>query len=546
MPHHPGGPHPGGLHPDSLHPDSLRHDTLRHGDPARRRRWAGLVALLVAEAMNLLDATIVTVAAPVVHADLGGDASAIPWFNAAYTLPFAVLLITGGRLGDLAGRRRVFALGVAGFALASAACALAPGVGTLVGLRAVQGAAAALVIPQTIGLIRAMFDGRDLARAMGSIGPVMGLAAVAGPVLGAVLTHADLFGSSWRAAFLVNLPLAAAVLAAVPLLPGRRTPDEAAREASGGTTRKASDGTTRAASAGAARPRLDGTGTVLAALGTGLVVFPLIQGDAAGGPARGWAMAVAGVALLVGFAFQQRRRARAGRAGLVEASLFRDRGFPAALATSALFFAAMNGLSLVVVLEVQLGLGQDVLTAGLALLPWSAAMGLASWVAGASLVPRYGRRVMFAGPAVMLTGLAVTVIAYRPSATAATLGIVAAGLAVAGAGNGLFTTPFFTAALSRVRPHETGSAAGLLNAVQQAGSTLGTAVLGGVYLRALAAGSGWAGAGHVAAARWAFLLGAGLLAATVVAAALMRVVRPGPDRVPMESNQALARQAGEG
>ncbi|GAA2272009.1 MFS transporter [Nonomuraea roseoviolacea subsp. roseoviolacea] len=564
MPHHPGGPHPGSLHPDSLHPDSLhpdslhpdslRHDTLRHGDPARRRRWAGLVALLVAEAMNLLDATIVTVAAPVVHADLGGDASAIPWFNAAYTLPFAVLLITGGRLGDLAGRRRVFALGVAGFALASAACALAPGVGTLVGLRAVQGAAAALVIPQTIGLIRAMFDGRDLARAMGSIGPVMGLAAVAGPVLGAVLTHADLFGSSWRAAFLVNLPLAAAVLAAVPLLPGRRTPDEAAREASqgtarkasDGTTRKASDGTTRAASAGAARPRLDGTGTVFAALGTGLVVFPLIQGDAAGGPARGWAMAVAGVALLVGFAFQQRRRARAGRAGLVEASLFRDRGFPAALATSALFFAAMNGLSLVVVLEVQLGLGQDVLTAGLALLPWSAAMGLASWVAGASLVPRYGRRVMFAGLAVMLTGLAVTVIAYRSSATAATLGIVAAGLAVAGAGNGLFTTPFFTAALSRVRPHETGSAAGLLNAVQQAGSTLGTAVLGGVYLRALAAGSGWAGAGHVAAARWAFLLGAGLLAATVVAAALMRVVRPGPDRVPMESNQALARQAGEG
>ncbi|NUW31881.1 MFS transporter [Nonomuraea sp. SMC257] len=516
---------------------------LHHDSAARRLRWAGLAALLVAEAMNLLDATIVTVAAPVVHADLGGDASAIPWFNAAYTLPFAVLLITGGRLGDLAGRRRVFALGVAGFALASAACALAPDVGTLIGLRAVQGAAAALVIPQTIGLIRTMFDGAELARAMGSIGPVMGLAAVAGPVLGAVLTHADLFGSSWRAAFLVNLPLAAAVLAAVPLLPGREAPDAADRKAAEGTGAAAHADAGRAASAGAARPRLDGTGTVLAALGTGLVVFPLIQGDATGGPARGWAMAVAGVALLVGFAFQQRRRARAGRAALVEASLFRDRGFPAALATSALFFAAMNGLSLVVVLEVQLGLGQDVLTAGLALLPWSAAMGIASWVAGARLVPRYGRRVMFAGLAVMLAGLAVTVIAYRSSATAGTLGIVAAGLAVAGAGNGLFTTPFFTAALSRVRPHETGSAAGLLNAVQQAGSTLGTAVLGGAYLRALTAGPGTE---HVSAGRWAFLLGAGLLAATAVAAALMRVARPGPVLVPAESNQALARQAGEG
>ncbi|MEV0201541.1 MFS transporter [Nonomuraea sp. NPDC050691] len=518
-----------------LHDDGLHHDGLHHDGPAGRRRWAGLAALLVAEAMNLLDATIVTVAAPVVHADLGGDASAIPWFNAAYTLPFAVLLITGGRLGDLAGRRRVFALGVAGFALASVACALAPDMGTLIGLRAVQGAAAALVIPQTIGLIRAMFDGAELAKAMGSIGPVMGLAAVAGPVLGAVLTHADLFGSSWRAAFLVNVPLAAAVLAAVPLLPGRGA--SAGRVAS------------ERAGRGAGRPRLDGTGTVIAGLGTGLVVFPLIQEDAAGGPARGWIMALAGVALLAGFGFQQRHRARAGRAGLVEASLFRDRGFPAALATSALFFAAMNGLSLVVVLEVQLGLGRDVLTAGLALLPWSAAMGVASWVAGARLVPRYGRRVMFAGLAVMLAGLAIIVTAYQPAATAGTLWLVAAGLAVAGAGNGLFTTPFFTAALSRVRPHETGSAAGLLNAVQQAGATLGTAVLGGAYLRALAAGAGtagtYAGAGHVPAARWAFLLGAGLLAATAVAAALMRDHRPA-DGAGNHSNQALARQAGEG
>ncbi|WP_254897816.1 MFS transporter [Kitasatospora sp. NA04385] len=185
-----------------------------------RWRWWALAVLLVAEAMNLLDATVVTVAAPVIQADLGGPAAEIPWFNAAYTLPFAVLLVTGGRLGDLAGRRRVFVLGAAGFAAASLGCALAPGPGPLLAARAVQGAAAALVIPQTVGLIRELFDGPELARAMSGIGPVMGLAAILGPLLGAVLTRADLFGLSWRAAFLVNLPLAGAVLAGARLLPG--------------------------------------------------------------------------------------------------------------------------------------------------------------------------------------------------------------------------------------------------------------------------------------------------------------------------------------
>jgi MFS family permease len=144
----------------------------------------GPAALLVAEAMNLLDSTIVQVAGPAIHADLGGPVSYIQWFSAAYTLAFALLLITGGRLGDIAGRRRVFRIGVTGFMLASLACALAPSAGMLIGFRVVQGAAAAVVIPQTFGLIRAMFDGDETAKALGGIGPVMGLAAICGPVLG--------------------------------------------------------------------------------------------------------------------------------------------------------------------------------------------------------------------------------------------------------------------------------------------------------------------------------------------------------------------------
>ncbi|NUS14148.1 MAG: MFS transporter, partial [Streptomyces sp.] len=219
-------------------------------DPAARPasplpgRWLALAAVLVAEAMNLLDATIVQVAGPVIHADLGGGDAVIPWFSAAYTLVFALGLLTGARLGDIAGRRRVFRVGVTAFAVLSLGCALAPSSGVLIGLRALQGGAAALVIPQTFGLIRAMFDGGELAKALGTIGPVMGLSAVLGPVLGGVLTHGDLLGSSWRACFLVNLPPAAAVLVTARRLREDRAP---------------------------VRPRLDPAGTLLAAAGTALV-----------------------------------------------------------------------------------------------------------------------------------------------------------------------------------------------------------------------------------------------------------------------------------
>lgn len=193
-------------------PERSTHRTAGPGGPATlapqesSHRGLALAAVLTAEAMNLLDATIVQVAGPVIHTDLGGAQAAIPWFSAAYTLAFALGLLTCARLGDLVGRRRVFRAGVVAFAVTSLACALAPGAATLIALRAVQGAAAAAIIPQTFGLIRALYEGDELTRALGMIGPVMGLSAVLGPVLGGVLTHADLFGSSWRAVFLVNLP----------------------------------------------------------------------------------------------------------------------------------------------------------------------------------------------------------------------------------------------------------------------------------------------------------------------------------------------------
>lgn len=483
---------------------------------AYRWRWVALAALLLAEAMNLLDSTIVQVATPAIRADLGGSASDMQWFSTAYTLPFALLLITGGRLGDIAGRRRVFRIGVTGFLSASVACALAPSVGMLIGFRAMQGAAAAAVIPQTIGLIRAMFigeesdregsDGEEMSKALGSIGPVMGLAAVCGPVLGGVLTHADLFGSSWRAAFLVNVPLCVAVLAVAPILIEDHAP---------------------------ARPSLDPIGTALAMLGTALIVYPLIGADTAHLSVGTWSAIGLGLAVVAGFGLHQRRGARLGRSSLVETSLFAHRAFPAALVTSALFFAVTTGLMFVVVLHLQLGLGTDVRTAGLTMVPWSVCLAVSSWVAGAYLVPRYGRRVMFVGLATLALGVLAAVAVYHAAGSTAYPTPLLGALGVAGLGVGMFTPAFFTTALKPLKPQEVGSAAGLLNAVQQLGATLGVAVLGSVYFDGSRSGS------PGSAVQVTFWVAGGLLVASFLSTVLMKTVSSRLQDHPSESKKAL-------
>ena len=175
--------------------------------PPDRRRWMVLAIVLVAEVMDLIDGTIVNVAAPSIRRDLGGSATTLQWYGAAYTLAFAVLLITGARLGDRFDRRKVFLVGVVGFTAASVACAAAPSSGFLITMRVIQGAFGALLIPQGFGMIKAVFPDEEGQKAFAAFGPVIGIAAVISPILGGALTSGNLFGLGWRAVFLVNLPL---------------------------------------------------------------------------------------------------------------------------------------------------------------------------------------------------------------------------------------------------------------------------------------------------------------------------------------------------
>src|ERR1700677_636295 len=233
-------------------------------------RTGHVLDLLVSgEAIELLHGSIANYAAPTIKTDLRASASALQWIISGYALAFAIGLITGARLGDRYGRRRLFVAGATGFAAASLAAALAVSSPMLIGCRLAQGAAAALLIPQGLGIIMDVFAPAERGRAFAVFGPVIGLSAVLGPIIGGVLVSLDAFGTGWRLIFLVNLPLAvAAAIGAARIMPESRA---------------------------ARAPRPDGLGTLLGAAAMGLLIYPLIQGREAGWPAWTYLMMAASV-----------------------------------------------------------------------------------------------------------------------------------------------------------------------------------------------------------------------------------------------------------
>ena len=248
----------------------------------------------------------------------------------------------------------------------------------------------------------------------------------------------------------------------------------------------------------------------------------MIRAGSPGVPPATWALAALGIVLIAGFVMHQRVRARLGRPTLVETSLFRHPAFGAALAVSAVFFASSVGLSMVIVLHVQVGLGDGPLAAAATLLPWPAAMAVANYAAG-RLLPRFGARVLTLGLLVELAGVAGAVAAYGSAPGRYPTALLPA-LAVAGAGAGLFTRTFFGVSLARVSHQEAGSAAGLLNAAQQLGQTLGVALLTTTFLRAAHGGAPSASTGA------AIALGA---VAALLLAALALSRRMVTDRTPV-------------
>ena len=501
--------------------------------------WLMLAVLLLGQFMCIIDVLVTNVAMPSIAASLHASGASLQLVVGGYTIAYAMLLITGARLGDRYGRRRTYLAGVLIFTTASLACALAPDSQALIAFRLVQGAGAAVLVPQVFSIIQLNFTGPARARALSAYAAVLSAGAVTGLVLGGVVVTADLFGTGWRPVFAINVPIGIVLAAAVPrLVP----PDET------------STGAPAANGAGGRGGQLDLAGLAAAACAVLLIVLPLVLGPEEGWPAWGFGCIAAGAVLAAAFVLIERRVAARGGDPLLNLAVLRAPALPSGLVTLAATQIGYGGLLFAYTLHLQVGLGESALRAGLSYLPFAAVFGLAGY--NWRRLPAAARRVLV--PA----GLTVGILAYLALAAglhsagsyeagspgagspgAGSPGGITAltwtGLAAVGLGLGLSVSPLLTQSLTHVPAARAADASGLLTTTVQLGQLLGVAAIGSVYLSRAGSGSAPAlahtlgsgsGSGHAAAsaaatsaaamsgtACWlAALSAAGLLAAAVM------------------------------
>lgn len=456
------------------------------GPDGYRYRWMVLVVVMVADVMDLLDATIANLAGPSIRDDIGGSETTLQWVLAAYTLTFAVGLITSARAGDLFGRRRLFLIGMIGFTVASLACGLAPSAGVLIAARVAQGLFGAVMIPQGLAMVKTSFTEADLQKAFVPFGPVMGLSAVLGPILAGFLLHADLLGSGWRAIFWINVPVGAvASYLAVRYLPRHLERDRSAR--------------------------LDPLGTTLLTAASVTLIYPLVQGHDQGWPGWMFALLAASAVLWAAFAWSERRASHP----VIERSLMSNKAFLGGLVFLGTFFTAMTGFMLTFNLFMQYGLRFSPMHTGIALAPWALGMSVGAAASGAALGPKFGRRVLHGGLLVLAAGLFLVWLSIGAHGMGTGGWDLAPGFFVTGLGSGAIFAPLFDIILAGLGDHEVGSGSGVLNAVQQFCGALGVAVLGTVFFQLLP------DHGFADSIRDLILIGIGCYAASFAAAFLL-------------------------
>src|SRR5579859_887465 len=374
------------------------------------RRWWVLCVVVLAQFMFVVDAFIVNVAIPAIQRDLHASSGQIQLIIAAYQLAYAVLLITGGRLGDIFGRRRLFLLGLGGFTTASALCGITSTAELLVTARILQGLTAALMVPQVLAVIQISFPPHERSAAFGIFGFALGMGAVVGLILGGVLITSDVFGLGWRMIFLVNLPVGAiGLLGALVFLQESRSPSAL---------------------------RLDGIGVVVISVALFLLTYPLVVGRALGWPL--WSILCLFTSLPTLFIFACYERYKSGKDGspLVELSLFRDGAFVLGLVITFVFYAGIVSFLLILTLYLQTGLHFTALAAGLT----TASLGFGFFLtstAAVKVVPFLGgRRVLAIGMVLMALGLLGTWLPVSHAGASLQGRDLVAGLFIYGLGEG--------------------------------------------------------------------------------------------------------------
>ena len=426
--------------------------------PGQVRRAVGppralLTIVLTGQFMALLDASVVNVAAPSIHTDLHASGAGLQLVIAGYVIPYAVLLVTGARLGDILGHRRMFLGGLVLFTLASLGCGLATSTGMLIALRFVQGAGSAAMIPQVLSLIQRSFTGAARARPMRLYAAVLAGGAVAGQIVGGLLVSANILGSTWRPVFLLNVPIGAVLLVAgARLLPrGQGEPGRG----------------------------LDPWGLATLSPAVLALVLPLVLGQSEHWPVWGWACMAGGVVLLGIFALVERRVAAGAGSPLIPARVLRMPGVALGIASMFTTLAVFGGFFFVLALHLQGGLGDSALRAGLTFAPAGIAFALVSlnW----QRVPPSGHSTLivagFAGNAAGMLGLA----ALLRGDGSGGLGLYLV-LVLTGAGMAASFSPLMTSVLMRVPVTEAADATGVIVTVNQLALVVGVATFGTIYL----------------------------------------------------------------
>jgi len=413
------------------------------------RRWLALVVLLTGTLLPPLDFFIVNVALPAMRAGLEASSDVSQLVISVYAAAYAVTLILGGRLGDLYGRKRVFVSGMLGFGIASAWCGLAPSPGMLVVGRLLQGISAAIMAPQSLASIHAIFPASEKNRALSLYGATFGLASVGGQLLGGVLVSSSPWGLGWRSVFLINIPIIVLAVPAAWLLLRESKAQSAAR--------------------------LDVSGAVLLAAGLLAFVVPLIEGRAHHWPWWSMALLVLSPPLLWIFWQHEKTQELAGKTPLVLPSLLAGRGLRRSLA-STFFFYSLAAFFLVFAVYEQAGLGHDALGAGLAILPLGIGFFLGP-LGSPHIARRFGVRTAAFGMLLEVLGLVmVAALAFAEAPT-----WLALPLFLIGAGQGIALPALVRLNVDHVDSRWAGLASGLVNGTLQISAAVSVAVFGGLF-----------------------------------------------------------------
>jgi EmrB/QacA subfamily drug resistance transporter len=419
------------------------------------RRWLALMVLLMGAFLSPLDFFIVNVALPAIKSGLHASAGQLQFVVVAYGATYAVLVVTGGRLGDIYGRKRMFISGMLLFTLSSGVCGLAQDIHLLIVARTVQGLAAAVLAPQVLSSIRIIFPPAEQAKAMGLFGATFGLAAIAGQLLGGLLIRLAPFGYTWETVFMINIPVGLlTIVLAYMVLPETRHPRQ---------------------------PSLDIPGMLLVSAVLFLLIYPLIAGREAGWPWWVFVALAAAVPLLYLFVKTEKSTVANHKDPLIDLALFRDKHFVTGLGIIFLFNATA-AFFMVYPVYLQNGLHHDVLYAGMAVLPYALGFFL-----GPFSSPLLARRL---GGGMVLLALGLLALGFGMVIGGVTLqpepGILLyAGLLLAGIGHGIVLPSLVRITLAPVMPEKAGMAAGVVSTAIQMGSAVGVAVIGTIFFSVL-------------------------------------------------------------